>query len=103
MDRTVIHIIFHFFVPFAVAKTVWQEKWTIPFLIMAFTILVDLDHLFADPFFDPNRCSIGTHPLHSLPAIFSYLTCLVSRYLRIAAIGLLIHMASDGIDCLFLF
>tara|TARA_B100000945_G_scaffold132426_1_gene105696 strand:+ start:1553 stop:1678 length:126 start_codon:yes stop_codon:yes gene_type:complete len=41
MDRKVIHIIFHFFVPFAVAKTVWQEKWTIPFLIMALKFLVD--------------------------------------------------------------
>ena len=28
------------------------------------TMMVDLDHLIADPIFDPQRC-IGFHPLHS--------------------------------------
>jgi hypothetical protein len=40
---------------------------------MALTIIVDLDHLLADPIYDPNRCSIGFHPLHSYPAIVIYL------------------------------
>ena len=99
MERVILHVILHFIVPFAVAKTFWQEKWVRPFLIMGITIVVDLDHLFADPIFDPNRCSICTHPLHSWPAISFYLACLLSPYLRIASIGLLIHMALDGIDC----
>tara|TARA_B100000686_G_C15846416_1_gene505121 strand:- start:138 stop:449 length:312 start_codon:yes stop_codon:yes gene_type:complete len=103
MERTILHVILHFFVPFAVAKTFWREKWIRPFLIMAFTIVVDLDHLFTEPVFDPNRCSIGTHPLHTWPAFGVYITCLISPQLRIAALGLLIHMALDGADCLFLF
>ena len=98
-----MHVILHFFVPFVVAKTFWREKWSRPFLIMALTIAVDLDHLLAEPIFDPNRCSIGTHPLHSCPAIGVYLACLLSPHLRIAALGLLIHMALDGADCLWLF
>ena len=103
MGNTILHVILHFFVPFAVAKTFWREKWIRPFLIMAFTIAVDLDHLLAEPIFDPNRCSINIHPLHSWPAIVVYLACLLSSNLRIVALGLLIHMALDGTDCLLLF
>ena len=103
MERTILHVILHFFVPFAVAKTFWREKWIQPFFIMTLTIVVDLDHLLAEPIFDPNRCSIGTHPLHSWTAISVYLACLLSPHLRIAASGLLIHMALAGTDCLGLF
>ena len=53
MERTILHVILHFFVPFAVAKTFWREKWIQPFFIMALTIVVDLDHLLAEPIFDP--------------------------------------------------
>ena len=102
MESTILHVILHFFLPLAVAKTLWREKWIRPFLIMAITIAVDLDHLLADPIFDPNRCSINIHPLHSWPAIVIYLACLLSPNLRIVALGLLIHMALDGIYCLFL-
>ena len=103
MERYILHVILHFFVPFAVAKTVWREKWIQPFLIMSLTIAVDLDHLLAEPVFDLNRCSIGTHPLHSWPAMGVYLACLLSPQLRIVASGLLIHMVLDGTDCLRLF
>ena len=30
---------------------------------MIATMLVDIDHLLADPIYDSSRCSIGTHPL----------------------------------------
>ena len=103
MESYILHVILHILVPLAVAKAVWSKKWTRPFLIMAITIAVDLDHLLADPIFDPNRCSIGTHPLHSWPAFGVYFACLFSPQLRIAALGLLIHMSLDGVDCLFLF
>ena len=103
MESTILHVILHFLVPLAVAKTVWRKKWIRPFLIMATTIVVDLDHLLADPIFDPNRCSINVHPLHSWPAIIVYLVCLLSPNLRIVSLGLLIHMSLDGTDCLLLF
>ena len=103
MESTILHVILHFLVPLAVAKTVWRKKWIRPFLIMAITIVVDLDHLLADPIFDPNRCSINVHPLHSWPAIIVYLICLLSPNLRIVSLGLLIHMTLDGTDCLLLF
>ena len=103
MESTILHVILNFFLPLAVAKTLWREKWIRPFLIMAITIAVDLDHILADPIFDPTRCSINIHPLHSWPAIVVYLACLLSPNLRIVALGLLIHMALDGTYCLLLF
>ena len=102
MERTIIHMTLHFLVPFMVAKTVWKENWFSPFIIMALTIAVDFDHLLADPIFDPNRCGLGFHPLHSWPAIAVYLVAIFSSRLRIVALGLLIHMGLDGIDCLWI-
>ena len=102
MERTILHMILHFFVPFAVAKIVWQNKWISPFFIMALTIAVDLDHLFSDPIFDSTRCGIGVHILHTWPAIVVYLGFLFSPHLRIIALGLLIHMGLDGVDCLWM-
>ena len=100
MERTIIHMTLHFLVPFMVAKTVWKENWFSPFIIMALTIAVDFDHLLADPIFDPNRCGLGFHPLHSWPAIAVYLVAIFSSRLRIVALGLLIHMGLDGTDYL---
>ena len=96
MERSIIHIILHFLVPYIVAKTVWKELWLRPFIIMALTFAIDFDHLLAEPVFDPNRCSLGFHPLHSWPTIGIYL---VSLRLRIITIGLLIHLVLDGTDC----
>ena len=99
MERSIIHIILHFLVPFIVAKSAWREQWLRPFILMALTMAVDFDHLLAKTIFDPNRCSIDFHPLHSWPAIGIYLVSLFSLRLRIIAIGLLIHMVLDGTDC----
>ena len=102
MERTIIHMTLHFLVPFLVAKTAWKENWLFPFITMALTIAVDFDHLLADPIFDPDRCGIGFHPLHSWPAIAVYLVAIFSSRLRIVALGLLIHMVLDGTDCLLM-
>ena len=90
-------MLLHFFVPFVVAKICWRENWLRLFIIMMLTITVDLDHLLSDPIFDPNRCSLGFHTLHSWPAILVYLAGLLTPLVRIVASGLLIHMVLDGI------
>lgn len=102
--RGVIHIIAHFAVPALVALglTKWiknPHKWMYYFSIMASTIVIDLDHLLADPLYDPNRCSIGFHPLHSVWAVGIYLMLLFPKQTRIVGAGLLIHIILDGIDC----
>ena len=66
---------------------------------MIATMIVDLDHLLANPMYDPNRCSIGFHPLHSYLAVVIYVGLLFVPRLRLIAIGLVIHMALDYTDC----
>ena len=66
---------------------------------MMLTMLVDLDHLIADPIFDPGRCSIGFHFLHSYTAIGGYLLMTLWKPLRLIGLGLLIHMLVDASDC----
>lgn len=63
------------------------------------TMLVDLDHLLAQPVYDPGRCSIGFHPLHTAPALMVYAVLALPRSMRLVALGLLIHMGLDALDC----
>ena len=62
-------------------------------------MLVDLDHLLANPIFQENRCSINFNPLHSYIAIGIYFVGLFFSKTRILAIALLFHMLTDLIDC----
>jgi len=97
---SVFHIFLHFAVPAIVARVFFKDKWLKAWLIMVATMVVDLDHLLADPIYDPDRCSIGFHPLHSWPAIAAYAGLTAWPKARLIGLGLLIHMALDGIDCL---
>ena len=110
------HFALHFMVPLLVALAFYRSRWRNATVIMIATMIVDFDHLLADPIYDPNRCSIGFHPLHTIPAILIYAALLVipllvrretdsesvrpaARVLRLVGLGLLIHMALDWIDC----
>jgi len=66
---------------------------------MVATLLVDLDHLLVTPVYDPNRCSIGFHPLHSYIAVGVYVVLAVVPRFRLVGIGLLMHMLLDAADC----
>ena len=100
MDAALVHLILHAAVPGAVAVLFFRPNWKRAWLIMLAAMLVDLDHLRADPIYDPNRCSIGFHPLHSYPAIAAYVVLLVPRVTRLFALGLIIHMVLDALDCI---
>ena len=93
------HIILHFLVPAIVAFIFARKKALNVWIVMAITMIVDADHLLANPIYDPNRCSIGFHPLHSYIAIGVYVLMVFVPKVRWIAIGLLIHMALDYIDC----
>ena len=93
------HILLHFLVPALTAFLLYRKEFVKAWLIMIATMAVDIDHLLADPIYDPNRCSVGFHPLHSYIAIAFYTILLLFPKLRLVAIGLLIHMALDYIDC----
>lgn len=112
-----IHIVLHFVIPMIIALLFYKSNWKLSAVVMISTMLVDLDHLFATPIYDPDRCSIGFHPLHTLPAIVIYVFLFVAplipavqsisdkqkmliQTVHLAGAGLLIHMALDWIDCI---
>ena len=93
------HIVLHFLIPAIIAVLFYRKMLLKAWLIMIATMIVDLDHLLANPMYDPNRCSIGFHPLHSYLAVVIYVGLLFVPRLRLIAIGLVIHMALDYTDC----
>jgi hypothetical protein len=97
--RSIAHLALHFAVPLAVALLFHRAHWRRAFLIMTATLIVDLDHVLANPIYDPSRCSIGFHPLHTWPAIVVYAALTTYRRTRLIGLGLLIHMALDAGDC----
>ena len=111
-----VHIALHFVVPVVVAVTCYRARWRAVALLLLATMLVDVDHLLADPVYDPERCSIGFHPLHTWPAIGLYVVVAAlplvrarraspaglgpaARALHVIGVGLVIHMGLDWIDC----
>jgi hypothetical protein len=100
--RSIAHLVLHVAVPLAVALLFFRKRWRRAFLIMIATMIVDADHLLASPLYDPGRCSIGFHPLHTWPAIAVYAALLIPARTRVIAIGLLIHMALDTVDCVWM-
>lgn len=102
--KPLIHYGLHFLAPGLIAWGIGRGSWTALnwrqiWLVLLATMAVDLDHLLATPIFDPNRCSVGFHPLHSYFAIGVYMLLLLPRRTRIVAIGLLFHMMTDWLDC----
>jgi hypothetical protein len=96
---SIVHLVLHAAAPGAVAWFFFRTRWRRAWLIMLATMLVDLDHLLADPVYDPNRCGIGFHPLHTAPAIAGYAVLSLLRPARLIGVGLLVHMALDLADC----
>lgn len=97
--QSIVHYFLHFIFPIFIALIFFKNQWKKAYIILLLTMLVDLDHLLADPIFDPNRCSINFHPLHTYWSMMIYVVMLFFRKTRIVAIGLLMHMLTDSIDC----
>lgn len=96
-----LHYGLHIIAPAIVAFMFFRKEWKTVYLILLATMLVDLDHLLANPVFQANRCSIQFHPLHTYYAIGFYILLLfMRRPFNIIGIGLLFHMLTDFIDCL---
>ena len=96
-----IHYSLHLFLPLIIAFLFFRKNWRRVYLIMLLTMIVDLDHLLANPIYQADRCSINFHPLHTYYAIAVYIIMIFFRKpLNIIGIGLLLHMITDFIDCL---
>ena len=103
LNRPIIHIVLHFVVPLVVALVCFRREWKRAYIMMMSTMLVDIDHLLANPVYAPGRCSIGFHVLHTWPAIVIYCGMLFHSKIRLFGLGLVIHMILDGIDCVWMY
>ena len=99
MLQTLVHYTLHLLVPGLIAYIFFRKEWKKAWSVMLATMLVDVDHFLATPIFDPGRCSINFHPMHTYWAMAVYVVLLFFRKTRIIAVGLLFHMLTDYIDC----
>jgi len=102
MLRFGVHYGIHFLVPIAVALLFYKNNLRYAIVVLLAGILIDLDHLWATPIFDPDRCSINFHPLHSYWAMVVYLGMLWFKRWRIFGLAACIHLLADTADCLFI-
>ena len=98
MVRFIAHYGIHFIVPIFIAFYFYKENRFWVSIILLLGIVIDLDHVLANPMFEPNRCSINFHPLHSYWAIAVYLILKT----RVIGLALLLHILADTVDCLFI-
>ncbi len=102
--QPILHYGGHWLVPFAIGWLIWRENWLRAGLVIASANLIDLDHLLADPIFDPNRCSIGFHYLHGWVGAGLYAAMIALPkapwWVRALGIGALWHLAVDYGDCM---
>ena len=96
-----LHYGAHWLAPLALARIAAPALWLRFAAVMLAANAIDIDHLLADPIFDPDRCSIGFHPLHTWPAAAAYAVMLaVPRWwVRAFALGASWHLAVDWGDC----
>lgn len=102
MVRFIAHYGIHFIVPLFIAFYFYKENRFWVAIILLSGILIDIDHVVAHPMFDPNRCSINFHPLHSYWAITFYVILFMFKRTRVIALALLLHILADTVDCLFI-
>ena len=103
MLRFVLHYGVHFAVPLLIGFLCFKKDRLKISLILLAGIAIDIDHLWANPIFDPNRCSINFHLLHSYWAILVYCMLPFFRPTRIVGLALIIHIIADMLDCLMIF
>ena len=99
MYKFFIHYGLHFVFTAFIAYLFYKKEWKKVYFIFLLAMLIDLDHLLANPIFDANRCSINFHPLHTYYAIGIYIIGLFFKKTRIVALGLLLHIFADFVDC----
>jgi hypothetical protein len=102
MLQPFIHYGIHFGLPLLIALLFFNSNWKVAYIIMLCGLLIDLDHVLANPIFDSNRCSINFHPLHSYYAIAIYISLTIFKKTRILGIGLIIHIIADAAECLLM-
>ncbi|MFK7864334.1 MAG: DUF6122 family protein [Pseudohongiellaceae bacterium] len=94
-----LHISLHILAPLLIAGIFYRPAWLKCYVLLLLGLSIDLDHLLATPIYDPNRCSIGFHPMHTLFPILFYIALMLPKKSRIIGVGLCLHIILDLIDC----
>lgn len=102
MLQFIIHYALHFLFPLLIAGLFYRQQLWKTWFVFLLGMLIDADHLLASPVFDACRCSIHYHPLHSYPAIAVYVLMLWPARTRLIALGLLMHILADVVDCMMM-
>lgn len=102
MIRFIAHYGIHFIVPIIIAYSLYKDNQFWVAIILLSGILIDIDHILANPMFDSNRCSINFHPLHSYLAVTIYTLLFSIKKTRVFGLALLLHILADIVDCLFI-
>ena len=104
--KLLAHYGLHFVAPYFLAA-LWPERSRLRiYLLLLATMAIDLDHLLVRPIFDPERCSVGFHLLHSWPFVLLYVLLCVLPYkrlgwpwwLQVLGVGLCFHILTDWQD-----
>ncbi|MCB1174721.1 MAG: hypothetical protein KDK39_14220 [Leptospiraceae bacterium] len=100
--RHIVHYGLHSLAPLVLAWILWPAgRWRAALVLLAAN-LIDLDHFFSDSVFVLNRCSIGSHPLHSDLAILILIGLSFWPRARQVACGIWLHLLADSIDCIWM-
>ncbi len=102
MYKELVHYGIHFLVPVVITWFFYPNQRLFAFLVLLGGIVIDVDHVFATPIFDSQRCSIGFHPLHTALPILGYFLLLIPKKTRIYGLALCLHIFADITDCLFM-
>ncbi|WP_220399458.1 DUF6122 family protein [Galbibacter sp. BG1] len=103
MLRFIIHYGIHFIVPILIAYFFYREKFIKVSLILLLGIAIDIDHLWATPIFESNRCSLNFHFFHSYYLIAVYIFLLFFKKTRQIGLALVIHILADLSDCILMY
>jgi len=104
MLQNFVHYFLHFAIIALIAYFFDKKNWKRYYFVLLATMIIDIDHLWESPIFDPDRCSINFHTFHTYIAAFIYLVlCLwiKNKIAKIFFFGLLFHLFTDALDCLW--
>ena len=93
-SRAILHLCLHVAVPALLAWLFWRPQFGKAWMLLLLGWVIDLDHLLADPIYAPGR--------RSTPAIVLYAGLTLPKRTRLFGIGLLVHIALDALDCLWM-
>ena len=104
MPSTLIHIASNLTlvgIIYLISKKILKKdfNWKFASILLLSSNLIDIDHLLATPIYDPLRCSINFHPLHSWYMFPLYLAGLFLKKYTFLFIGIIMHLALDYLDC----